>query len=392
MRDFVIYYVESNVVCMIVLGLLLAHNHFNIDRQEKQVKFDRVLIVFMLYFLADSFWAAIVAEVIPKTRFTVVADVLAIYVLMVATSYTWLEFVMAVEQAPHRNRPINKFAVLFPFIVSTIALVLTYFFAPQVLFNENYDTLVGYSVFLIVVPDIYIVAILFYALRKARVEENPIEKRKHFFIGFFPLLVVIGGLIQETFLPHTPIYCFVVMIMLLIFYIQSLDARISIDPLTKLNNRGQLLFYISQKSNLRMEGRPTFVVMIDVNDFKLINDTYGHAEGDRALILISDALRRAVRARSMPIFLGRYGGDEFILIAHPTDEQELIALVREIRGQIADSFKKSEVPYTLSAGIGYDELQGEPDTFPKCMQRADHKLYLDKEYCKMHRQSAAAQA
>ena len=100
MRDFVIYYVESNVVCMIVLGLLLVHNRFNIDRQEKQVKFDRVLIVFMLYFLADSFWAAIVAEVIPKTRFTVVADVLAIYVLMVATSYTWLEFVMAVEQAP----------------------------------------------------------------------------------------------------------------------------------------------------------------------------------------------------------------------------------------------------------------------------------------------------
>ena len=392
MRDFVIYYVESNVVCMIVLGLLLAHNHFNIDRQEKQVKFDRVLIVFMLYFLADSFWAAIVAEVIPKTRFTVVADVLAIYVLMVATSYTWLEFVMAVEQAPRRNRPINKFAVLFPFIVSTIALVLTYLFAPHVLLNENYDTLVGYSIFLIVVPDIYIVAILFYALRKARVEENPIEKRKHFFIGFFPLLVIIGGLIQEVFLPHTPIYCFVVMIMLLIFYIQSLDARISIDPLTKLNNRGQLMLYISQKSNLRMEGRPTFVVMIDVNDFKLINDTYGHAEGDRALILISDALRRAVRGHSMPIFLGRYGGDEFILIAHPADEQELITLVREIRGQIASSFEKSETPYALSVGIGYDELQGEPDTFPKCLQRADHKLYLDKEYIKMHRQSAAMQA
>ena len=392
MRDFVIYYVESNVVCMIVLGLLLIHNRFNIDRQEKQVKFDRVLIVFMLYFLADSFWAAIVAEVIPKTRFTVVADVLAIYVLMVATSYTWLEFVMAVEQAPHRNRPINKFAVLFPFIVSTIALVLTYLFAPHVLLNENYDTLVGYSIFLIVVPDIYIVAILFYALRKARVEENPIEKRKHFFIGFFPLLVIIGGLIQEVFLPHTPIYCFVVMIMLLIFYIQSLDARISIDPLTKLNNRGQLMLYISQKSNLRMEGRPTFVVMIDVNDFKLINDTYGHAEGDRALILISDALRRAVRERSMPIFLGRYGGDEFILIAHPTAEQELIALIREIREQIASSFEKSKTPYALSVGIGYDELQGEPDTFPKCLQRADHKLYLDKEYIKMHRQSAAMQA
>ena len=392
MRDFVIYYVESNVVCMIVLGLLLVHNRFNIDRQEKQVKFDRVLIVFMLYFLADSFWAAIVAEVIPKTRFTVVADVLAIYVLMVATSYTWLEFVMAVEQAPRRNRPINRFAVLFPFIVSTIVLVLTYLFAPHVLLNENYDTLVGYSVFLIVVPDIYIVAILFYALRKAKVEENPIEKRKHFFIGFFPLLVIIGGLIQEVYLPHTPIYCFVVMIMLLIFYIQSLDARISIDPLTKLNNRGQLMLYISQKSNLRMEGRPTFVVMIDVNDFKLINDTYGHAEGDRALILIANSLRQAVRGHSMPIFLGRYGGDEFILVAHPANGQEMTALIREIREQIADCFRTAQTPYILSAGIGSDELMAEPDSFAKCQQRADQKLYLDKKHCKMQRQSAAVQA
>ncbi|MDO4989968.1 MAG: GGDEF domain-containing protein [Eubacteriales bacterium] len=392
MRDFVIYYVESNVVCMIVLGLLLVHNRFNIDRQEKQVKFDRVLIVFMLYFLADSFWAAIVAEVIPKTRFTVVADVLAIYVLMVATSYTWLEFVMAVEQAPRRNRPINRFAVLFPFLVSTIALVLTYLFAPHVLLNENYDTLVGYSVFLIVVPDIYIVAILFYALRKAKVEENPIEKRKHFFIGFFPLLVIIGGLIQEVYLPHTPIYCFVVMIMLLIFYIQSLDARISIDPLTKLNNRGQLMLYISQKSNLRMEGRPTFVVMIDVNDFKLINDTYGHAEGDRALILIANSLRQAVRGHSMPIFLGRYGGDEFILVAHPANGQEMTALIREIREQIADCFRTAQTPYILSAGIGSDELMAEPDSFAKCQQRADQKLYLDKKHCKMQRQSAAVQA
>ena len=392
MRDFVIYYVESNVVCMIVLGLLLVHNRFNIDRQEKQVKFDRVLIVFMLYFLADSFWAAIVAEVIPKTRFTVVADVLAIYVLMVATSYTWLEFVMAVEQAPRRNRPINRFAVLFPFIVSTIVLVLTYLFAPHVLLNENYDTLVGYSVFLIVVPDIYIVAILFYALRKAKVEENPIEKRKHFFIGFFPLLVIIGGLIQEVYLPHTPIYCFVVMIMLLIFYIQSLDARISIDPLTKLNNRGQLMLYISQKSNLRMEGRLTFVVMIDVNDFKLINDTYGHAEGDRALILIANSLRQAVRGHSMPIFLGRYGGDEFILVAHPANGQEMTALIREIREQIADCFRTAQTPYILSAGIGSDELMAEPDSFAKCQQRADQKLYLDKKHCKMQRQSAAVQA
>ena len=75
MHSFAVYYIESNIVCMLVFGILLIHNYFNIDRQEKQIKFDHVLIAFMLYFLIDCFWAAIVAEMIPKNRFTVVTNV-----------------------------------------------------------------------------------------------------------------------------------------------------------------------------------------------------------------------------------------------------------------------------------------------------------------------------
>jgi diguanylate cyclase (GGDEF)-like protein len=80
-------------------------------------------------------------------------------------------------------------------------------------------------------------------------------------------------------------------ILMLTFYIQSMEALISMDPPTKLNNRGQLFRYVSQETSLRMENRPTFVVMLDVNDFKAINDTYGHAEGDRALVIIANSLR-----------------------------------------------------------------------------------------------------
>ena len=57
--------------------------------------------------------------------------------------------------------------------------------------------------------------------------------------------------------------------------------QVSTDPLTKLNNRGQLVRYVSQESNLRIEGRQTYIIMMDINYFKKINDTYGHAEGDR---------------------------------------------------------------------------------------------------------------
>ena len=382
MNDFAVYYIEANLVCMIIFGILLIHNHFNIDRQEKQIKHDHVLVAFILYVLADCFWAAIVAELIPKTRFTVVVNVFSIYLLMGATIYCWLDYVMAYEQVPHRNRPINRFAVIFPFLVSTVALILHYLIAPQTLIDDAQETLPGFSVYIIAVPDIYIAAVLFYTIRKARAEENPAEKRKHLFIGFFPLLVSVGGLIQTLLLPYVPIYCFTCLILMLVFFIQALEIRISMDPLTSLNNRGQLTRYIAQKANLRQEGRLTVVVMMDIDGFKEINDTFGHAEGDKALVTVADSLKAIISRSNIPSFLGRYGGDEFILIVHPEKQEEVEQLIADIRQEIARS---CDTAYRLSVSAGCDELLGGEDTAQNCIQRADKKLYLDKQYRKLHR-------
>ncbi|MBR3742260.1 MAG: GGDEF domain-containing protein [Clostridia bacterium] len=388
MNEFALYYIEANIICIIVFVILLIHNHFNLDRQEKQVKYDHVLIAFILYFLADCFWAAITADYIPKTRINVAADVFLIYILMGATIYYWLNYVMAFVQVPHRNRPINRFAVIFPFLVSTVVLLLQYTFAPQTLINEAQETLPGFSAYMIVVPDIYMIAVIFYTLRKAKEEENPLEKRKTIFIGLFPLVVMTGGLIETLFFPHLPIYCFTCLILMLVFYIQAIEVRVSMDPLTNLNNRGQLMRYISQKSNLHQEGRQTYVVMMDIDDFKAINDTYGHAEGDKALVTVANSLKKAINRCGLPSFLGRYGGDEFILIIHPEIREEIDQLVRVIREEIRLECVNNGIPYILFVSAGYDELKGDQDSVQNCIQRADEKLYQDKKYRKLHPRKA----
>ena len=388
MNEFALYYIEANIICIIVFVILLIHNHFNLDRQEKQVKYDHVLIAFILYFLADCFWAAITADYIPKTRISVVVNTFLIYLLMGATIYCWLNYVMAFVQVPHRNRPINRFAVIFPFLVSTVVLLLQYVFFPQTLINEAQDTLPGFSAYLIVVPDIYMIAVLFYTIRRAKVEENPLEKRKYIFIGLFPLVVMTGGLIETLFFPHLPIYCFTCLILMLVFYIQAIEVRVSMDPLTNLNNRGQLMRYISQKSNLHQEGRQTFVVMMDIDDFKAINDTYGHAEGDKALVTVANSLKKAINRCGLPSFLGRYGGDEFILIIHPEIREEIDQLVRVIREEIRLECVNNGIPYILFVSAGYDELKGDQDSVQNCIQRADEKLYQDKKYRKLHPRKA----
>ena len=136
MSEYFIYYTESNIVCIIIFSIMLFHNLFSVDRQEKQIKYDYTLIAFMLYFLIDAVWASVIAGILPKNRFAILAINFAIYVIMAAITYCWLEYVLAVEQYPHRNRPINKFGMLFPFLVSTAALIVIWLVSPGTLTND----------------------------------------------------------------------------------------------------------------------------------------------------------------------------------------------------------------------------------------------------------------
>ena len=186
---------------------------------------------------------------------------------------------------------------------------------------------------------------------------------------------MIGGLIETMFFPHLPIYCFTCLIMMMVFYIDSIERRISLDPLTGLNNRGQLTRYCAQRSNLYMDGRLTVVIMMDVDRFKNINDTYGHAEGDKALMTVSSAVKTVLNQCAMPSFACRYGGDEFIAIIHPVQIEETEGLIAAIRAEVA----REKDAYPLAVSAGYDLLQDVPDSIQDCIVRADKKLYEDKK-------------
>ena len=373
MPDFYIYYMESNIVCFVIFGIMLVHDLLRVDRQETQLKYDHALTAFMLYFLSDSIWAGVDSGFFPRNGFSVAATHFSNYVIMAAVTYFWLRYVMAVEGVPNREKPLNKIAVVFPFIISTLLLIIIYFVSPDTLIAEDLTVKPSFNIFLATVPFINIGAVLVYSLRKAKTENNPVERSKFLFAGLFPLLVIAGGLVELLFFPHVPIYCFCCTALMLVFYIRSMDTQISTDPLTQLNNRGQLVRYISQESNLRR----------DVNDFKKINDTYGHSEGDRALVLFADALRAALEGCRFPFFVARYGGDEFVILLHPDEESEAAALAARIRSRVEAVCEENSTPYKLSVGIGYDRLLAAPDSFAQCQIRADHKLYLDKEMCKL---------
>ena len=102
MTDYFIYYAEANIVCLVIFGIMLGNDLLKVDRQEKQIKYDRALIAFMLYFVSDAILAGIIAGVLPATKFTVLSANLANVIFMALITYEWLQFVLAAEQAPQR--------------------------------------------------------------------------------------------------------------------------------------------------------------------------------------------------------------------------------------------------------------------------------------------------
>jgi diguanylate cyclase (GGDEF)-like protein len=153
--------------------------------------------------------------------------------------------------------------------------------------------------------------------------------------------------------------------------LQQLSQR---DPLTGLYNRRHLMSRLEEELLWRRRGRPLAAVMIDLDHFKRVNDEDGHARGDALLAKIAEALTRAARATDV---VGRYGGDEFVVILPDTEApnakiagERLALAIREV-GLAFDSRR----PVTASVGLAIATESDEPRGL---LQRADRAAYAAK--------------
>jgi diguanylate cyclase (GGDEF)-like protein len=150
------------------------------------------------------------------------------------------------------------------------------------------------------------------------------------------------------------------------------------DPLTALHNRRGLMSYLEQwMSWAERYRRPLGLLLIDVDDFKRINDTFGHGAGDLALKAVSSALERTVRGSD---FVARYGGDEFAIVAPESDVAEVTQLGARLVEAITTlglrDLDGNEI--TLSISVGGAVLtpaNGPDDDIDGFLAAADRSLY-----------------
>lgn len=151
------------------------------------------------------------------------------------------------------------------------------------------------------------------------------------------------------------------------------------DALTGLLNRGAIMGFIHNEfSRAKRHGAPFSVIMIDLDHFKRVNDTYGHLSGDIVLKEVAARLRSELRTNDM---IGRYGGEEFIVLVPGDNAEEAVHLAKRLKDKIADQeITLPDHSIRMTASMGISDYRSEIDqSCDTLLVRADSALYHSKE-------------
>ena len=151
-----------------------------------------------------------------------------------------------------------------------------------------------------------------------------------------------------------------------------------VDPLTGIANRRSFLQDAALAAKRHIGNpRPVAVLLIDLDRFKSINDSFGHAVGDRVLAMFAEAARKSMRGSDL---IGRFGGDEFAAMLVETNREKAIEVAERIRAtfaQMTQDVDGHQVGATVSIGLVHC-LERTLD-IPELLTQADHALYCAKE-------------
>ena len=171
---------------------------------------------------------------------------------------------------------------------------------------------------------------------------------------------------------------------IVLMYIDDQDREILRDSLTGLNNRKTLENVFEDYVRQTGDGKQLYLFMMDLDNFKGINDTLGHSVGDRALVQTAELLTGSLAG--MKAYIARFGGDEFLVMSFFGSEEE----AREYKEKLTESFReyneKEKLPYLLRTSIGFSRWQP-GQSLAELTELADGQLYEEKAKRKRKRKT-----
>ena len=150
--------------------------------------------------------------------------------------------------------------------------------------------------------------------------------------------------------------------------------KATVDNLTKCYNRTKLEEVLTQEIfHHHSQEEPFSLIMLDIDFFKRVNDTYGHEVGDQVLAGFAEIIRQNVKRKDLFV---RWGGEEFILLCRNCTGEESVRIAERLRQKVAESRPHPQVKITCSLGVA--SWHGAGDSTAKLLKRVDEALYMAK--------------
>ena len=382
MMLYYLVYIEVDVICLIMLGLVMTGVSSSFGTDSEVRVFKGVALSNIMLLIADIVW------MLGEHGFATLSPALnwlvniAYMTLTCCMGYLWAIYTkLRLSERGVSARWAAVAALPFAFVallvVSSVWTHWMFYIDSQNVYNRGEYYLIHSAVSLayIVLPSLVSICM---GIR----EKNRYKRHDIFILASFALLPAAGTILQ-VHLFGLPAALAGASLAVLMLFVSFQNVRIFNDALTGLNNRRRADEFLDSRLSAEREKRLIFFVL-DIDCFKQINDRFGHAEGDRALVLTASALKVVCGVHGA--FLARYGGDEFCVIWETGPDGDAELLVREIQAEVSSVCVKNGLACELTISVGYEEYT-EGQTANGIFRAADAMLYRNK--AEAHRRRGA---
>ena len=366
-----IYYLEINIICIIILLAIFDKFKDESLNNSSDKYYEKTLLATISFSLF-----ALISGIFNGTSY----NFSQIILIISHSLYFFSESLIGYFYTNYILKRINlqekreyKFILYIPLILSIFFLIIN--LTKKILFTISIDNLYSPSKYLYLynlINAIYVLIIITNLISYYFYNKNSKNEIKSLIL--FTLLPVVSAGIQNY---NYGIILGQVGFTLseLLIYFNNQKKEANYDELTGVYNRRA---FNKRANKIYYSNKSMFLMLMDADDFKIINDKYGHLEGDKALIQIAYILNSAINNTHKNYSLARYGGDEFVIVGNIQNKDEVAQLINQIEEEEKKYNKETNNKYNIKLSIGYAIQNDNHTSVEDLIKEADALMYAKK--------------
>jgi diguanylate cyclase (GGDEF)-like protein len=364
--------IDINMIAFIMLGAILIIAIRRLDRKDTlNIAYFRVAFIVMLQLLFETSTCIINRR--EELWLIPISYILHICLYISGALLAYNGYIL-VRQIVYPNKMIDKkrkILLWIPIIINTtLALLSPMLHLVFYISNSNVYQRGDYFIFSIIITYTYLVLMLILIITNRK----KILEYEFILLTVFCSLPMLGGIVQSLFYGSLLMWSSTAFSLIIIYsYMQQ--RMVQLDCLTGVWSRGSFEFYIKNRLAQR-NNEKLGIIYCDIDGLKEINDQYGHMEGDYAIKITTQLIRKAIRKTDIMV---RMGGDEFIILLECDSSDILDRTLEVIETSFSQYNEASSKNYKLSCSFGSDVFNSNFSNIEQFLHHVDRLMYTNKK-------------